>query len=94
VGPWNTDLPFGKPEGDLPAPAEINLAALTDGELSKLAAYRAFLADIPEDHREYAAAKLRLDAVEEERADRARLRAGLGHDPSLCQHPVWCGARD
>jgi hypothetical protein len=94
MGPWNTDLPFGKPEGDLPAPAEIDLTRLTDAELARLGAYRAWLLDgTPAGHLEHAAAKRRVEAVEAEKADRARLRATLGHDPSMCAHPERCNAR-
>lgn len=90
MGPWT----FGRPEGDLPAPAEIDLSTLTDAELRKLGAFREWLLDgTPEGHLEHEAAVRRMEAVETEKADRERLRAGLGHDPALCDHPERCRAQ-
>ena len=40
MGPWQSDLPFGKPEGIGFCPSEIDVTTLTDREVANLVGYR------------------------------------------------------
>lgn len=73
MGPWESDLPFGKPEGVL-TPAAIDVSTLTDGELSNLAGYRHWICQhTPVGHLEYDASRARLaEAVAEQRRREVR----------------------
>lgn len=81
-----------------PQVKSVNPASLTDDKLKKLIIYRGWVLDgTPQAHNGYAdALRLLAEATDEqtrrrERRAIERSRGGVrGHDPSLCDHPVYC----